>query len=192
MEALFISTIMILLAEIGDKTQLLALLLAARYRKPLIITLAIFIATFLNHAAAAWIGSLVAGLFSEQTVRWLIAGSFFAVAAWTLIPDKMDDDEAGFHQYGAFIATLVLFFLAEIGDKTQVATVILAAGYEPLFMVILGTTLGMLLANVPVVFLGNKIAEKLPLHWIRRFAAGLFAILGVTSLVFAVFFSNAG
>lgn len=180
MEALSVSTIMVLLAEIGDKTQLLALLLAARYRKPAIITLAIFLATVLNHAAAAWIGTLVAGLFSEQTLRWLIAGSFLAVSVWTLIPDKMDDDEAGFHKYGAFIATFILFFLAEIGDKTQVATVILAAQYQPLPMVILGTTLGMLLANVPVVFLGNKLTERLPLDWIRRFAAGLFAVLGLS------------
>ena len=184
MEALSVSTIMVLLAEIGDKTQLLALLLAARYRKPWTITLAIFIATVLNHAAAAWIGSLVAGLFSEQTLRWAVAASFFAVAVWTLIPDKLDDDEAGFHKYGAFVATMILFFLAEMGDKTQVATIILAAEYQPLFMVIMGTTLGMLLANVPVVFLGNKMAEMLPLDWIRRAAALLFVILGVLALLF--------
>ena len=183
METLSIATLMVLIAEIGDKTQLLALLLACRYRKPWTITLAIFIATVANHGASAWIGQWAAGLFSPDILKWVVGISFLAVAGWTLIPDEMGDDEAGFHRFGPFMATLILFFLAEIGDKTQVATVVLAASYQPLFMVILGTTLGMLLANVPVVFLGNGLAQKLPLDWIRRVAAALFAILGVLTLL---------
>ena len=183
MDALSVSMLTVLFAEIGDKTQLLALLLAARYRKPWTITLAIIVATVFNHAAAAWVGSWISGFFSEQTLRWLVAGSFLVVAVWTLIPDKMDDDESGIHRHGAFVASLILFFLAEMGDKTQVATVILAAQYQPLVMVILGTTLGMLLANVPVLFLGNKLADKLPLNWVRLSAAALFALLGVVTLM---------
>lgn len=182
MEALSVSTLVVLLAEIGDKTQLLALLLAARYRKPWIISLAIFIATLLNHSLAAWLGSLVSGLFSESTLRWMVGISFFAVAVWTLIPDKVEDEKAGFHKCGPFIATLVLFFLAEIGDKTQIATVVLAAQYQPLSMVILGSTIGMMIANVPVVFLGGAMADKLPLHWIRCSAASLFAVLGIVAI----------
>ncbi len=183
MEALSISTFMVLVAEIGDKTQLLALLLACRYRKPWVISLGILIATVLNHTVSAWLGSWLAGLFTPELLRWVIAGSFIAVAGWTLVPDKMDDEETGFHRYGAFIATLVLFFLAEIGDKTPIATVVLAAQYQPLFMVIMGSTLGMLLANVPVVFLGNNLADRLPLTWIRRAAAALFFILGFVALL---------
>ncbi len=182
MDAFSVSTIIVLLAEIGDKTQLLALFLAIRYSKPWLISLAILLATLMNHAAAAWLGGWVGSLLSEESLRWVVAISFFAVAAWTLIPDKMDD-EAGFHKYGAFIATLVLFFLAEIGDKTQIATVILAADYQPLYLVILGTTTGMLLANIPVVFFGNKLSDRLPLNWIRRAAAVLFVVLGVVALL---------
>ncbi len=182
MEALSVSTLVVLLAEMGDKTQLLALLLAARYRKPWVISLAIFIATFLNHSLAAWLGSWVSGLLSENTLRALVAGCFFAVAVWILIPDKVEDENAGFHRYGPFLATLMLFFLAEIGDKTQVATVVLAAQYQPLSMVILGSVIGMMLANVPVVFFGGMMADRLPLIWIRRSAASLFAVLGVVAI----------
>ncbi|CAM3774739.1 TMEM165/GDT1 family protein [Parendozoicomonas haliclonae] len=182
MEALALSTLMVFIAEIGDKTQLLALLLACRYRKPWAITAGIFVATILNHAASAWLGNWLAGMFSEDVLSWLVGASFIAVAVWTLIPDKMEDEDTGFHRYGAFVATVLLFFLAEIGDKTQVATVILAAQYQPLSMVILGTTLGMMLANVPVVFLGNNLADKLPLIWIRRAAAALFLVLGIYAL----------
>ena len=182
MEALSVSTLVVLLAEMGDKTQLLALLLAARYRKPWIISLAIFIATLLNHSLAAWLGSWVSGLLSENTLRWLVAICFFAVAAWTLKPDKDEGEDTGFHKYGPFVATMMLFFFAEIGDKTQIATVVLAAQYQPVSMVILGSTIGMMLANVPVVFFGGMMADRLPVIWIRRSAASLFAVLGVVAI----------
>lgn len=180
LESLFVPTLIVALAEIGDKTQLLALLLAARYRRPWPIIWGIVIATLANHFAAAALGNWVASLLSPATLAWILAGSFVAVAAWTLIPDKLDEDEgntAG--RYGPFLATLVAFFLAEMGDKTQVATVMLAAQYDYLSMVVLGTTLGMLIANVPVVLAGNFAADRLPLTLIRRLAALAFLALAV-------------
>ncbi len=182
MEALSLSALVVFLAEIGDKTQLLALMLTLRFRAPWLISIAILIATLLNHAAAAWFGSWVVGFISPDFLEYLIAGSFFAVALWALIPDKLDGEEALISSYGVFFTTLVLFFVAEIGDKTQVATVLLAAEYDSMILVVVGTTLGMLLANVPVVFFGGKLAARLPLHWIRRAAALLFVLLGIAAL----------
>jgi putative Ca2+/H+ antiporter (TMEM165/GDT1 family) len=179
MEALFVSTAAVALAEIGDKTQLLALLLAARYRRFWPLAAGILVATLLNHALAAWLGTLVAGWFSPRTLRWAVALSFLAVALWTLKPDRLDDDGAPASPHGAFLATALAFFLAEIGDKTQVATVVLAAKYAPLWAVVAGTTLGMLLANLPVVALGAKFAHRLPLRAARWTAALLFAALAM-------------
>ena len=178
-EALFVSTGIVTLAEIGDKTQLLAFILAARFRKPLPIIAGILIATVLNHALAAALGHHVAGYFSETTLLWILAASFLAVAAWTLIPDKMDDEGGLLSQYGPFIASLVAFFVAEMGDKTQIATVMLAAQYPALLAVIAGTTLGMLLANVPVVLISNFAAARLPLTLIRSLAALCFLLLAL-------------
>lgn len=185
MEALLTSTLAVAIAEIGDKTQLLAFLLATRFRKPLPIIAGIFVATIANHAAAAWVGDWVAGLISPVVLTWIVGLSFIAVAIWILVPDKADDEENKLYQYGPFIASLVLFFIAEIGDKTQVATVLLAARYDELFMVIIGTTLGMLLANVPVVFAGKFSADKLPLTWIRGITCALFTIMGISTLIWA-------
>ncbi|MDY0207028.1 MAG: TMEM165/GDT1 family protein [Pseudomonas sp.] len=170
-ETLFVSTGIVALAEIGDKTQLLALLLAARYRKPIPIILGILVATLVNHFLAAAVGYQVAQLFSESTLLWILAASFLAVAAWTLVPDTLDDDDTIAVKYGPFIATLIAFFIAEMGDKTQVATVMLAAQFEYFWMVICGTTIGMLLANAPVVLIGHFTAERLPLKLIRIVAA---------------------
>ncbi|MGL6071090.1 TMEM165/GDT1 family protein [Craterilacuibacter sp.] len=182
MEALFFSTGIVALAEIGDKTQLLALLLAARYKKPIPIILGIFVATLLNHAGAAALGAWVTSLFSPQTMRWILGGSFIAMAAWMLIPDKLDDDTSLFDRLGVFGATTIAFFLAEMGDKTQIATVALSARYHDLWMVVMGTTLGMMIANVPAVLLGEVAARKLPKHIVHRVAASLFAVLGVITL----------
>jgi putative Ca2+/H+ antiporter (TMEM165/GDT1 family) len=180
MESLYIPTFIVALAEIGDKTQLLALLLAARFRKPWPIIAGIVVATLANHFAAGAIGNWVASFFSAASLSWILAASFVAVAFWTLIPDKLDDDEAaGLKRYGPFLTTLVAFFLAEMGDKTQVATVMLAAQYPNFILVILGTTLGMLLANVPVVLAGNFAAERLPLTLIRRLAAAAFGLMAL-------------
>ncbi|MBD2837934.1 TMEM165/GDT1 family protein [Pseudomonas sp. JM0905a] len=178
MESLFVPTLIVALAEIGDKTQLLALLLAARFRKPWPIIWGIVVATLANHFAAGAVGSWVASFFSAATLSWILAASFAAVAAWTLVPDKLDDDEeSGLKKYGPFVTTLIAFFLAEMGDKTQVATVMLAAQYPHFVMVVMGTTLGMLIANVPVVLAGNFAADRLPLALIRRLAAAAFAAL---------------
>lgn len=179
MDALFVSTFAVAVAEIGDKTQLLALVLAARYRKPWPIIAGILVATVLNHALAAWFGSLVSGWISPEVLRWGVVLSFAAVAAWALVPDKLDEDEVKPPRFGAFVATLIAFFIVEIGDKTQVATVVLAAQYSPLWQVIAGTTLGMAIANVPVVLLGSRFAAKLPLKAARYAAAAIFAALAV-------------
>ena len=184
MQALLVSTLAVAIAEIGDKTQLLSLILAAKYRKPLPIVLGILVATLANHALAGLFGTLVAGWFSPDTLKWIVAVSFLAIAAWTLVPDKVVDDEASkVRSGGVFVATLIAFFLAEMGDKTQVATVVLAAQYTPLWQVVAGPTLGMLLANVPVVWLGARFAQKLPLKAARYTAAALFAILAVWIVV---------
>ena len=180
LESFFVPTLIVALAEIGDKTQLLALLLAARYRRPWPIIWGIVIATLANHAAAGAIGNWVSQLLSPVTLAWILAASFAAVALWTLVPDKLEEDEASRgRRYGPFVATLIAFFLAEMGDKTQIATVMLAAQYPDFVLVILGTTLGMLLANVPVVLAGNFAAERLPLDLIRRVAAAAFMALAL-------------
>lgn len=165
------------LAEIGDKTQLLALLLAARFRRPWPIIAGILVSTLLNHALAGGLGALVAHWLTPDVLRWIVAGSFIAIALWTLRPDALDADTK-LPAHGAFIATVIAFFIAEIGDKTQVATVLLAAKYPSLFQVVLGTTIGMLLANVPVVLLGSRFADRLPLKAARIVAAVVFLLLG--------------
>ena len=178
LESLFVPTLIVALAEIGDKTQLLALLLAARFRRPWPIIWGIVVATLANPWLAGAAGNWIAGLFSPAVLAWILAASFLAVALWTLVPDKLDDDETGnLQRFGPFLTTLIAFFLAEMGDKTQVATVMLAAQYDYLTMVVIGTTLGMLVANVPVVLAGNFAAERLPLTLIRRLAALAFLLL---------------
>ncbi|CAH0524298.1 TMEM165/GDT1 family protein [Vibrio hippocampi] len=182
MSILAISITTVALAEIGDKTQLLSLLLASRYRKPLPIIAAIFLATLANHALAAWLGVVVADHLSPEVLKWVLVVSFAAMAAWVLIPDKLDEDDS-ISNRGPFVASFIAFFIAEIGDKTQIATSILAAKYsEGLLLVILGTTIGMLLANVPVVMIGKLSADKLPLVLIRRITAVLFLILAIAAI----------
>jgi putative Ca2+/H+ antiporter (TMEM165/GDT1 family) len=180
MNAFLISTASVTLAELGDKTQLLALVLAARYRKPWPIALGILLATLANHTLAGAFGALIAQWFTPQTLRWLVALSFFAVAIWTLVPDKIDDDESvPASAHGVLLATLIAFFLAEMGDKTQIATAVLGAQYHPLWQVIAGTTCGMLIADVPAVWLGARFAHALPLRATRLVAAALFAVLAL-------------
>lgn len=191
LESLFVPTLIVALAEIGDKTQLLALLLAARFRKPWPIIWGMVVATLANHLAAGAVGSWVAGLLSPALLSWILAASFIAVALWTLIPDKLEDDESSsLKRYGPFLTTLIAFFLAEMGDKTQVATVMLAAQYPHFIMVVLGTTLGMLIANVPVVLAGNFAADRLPLTLIRRLAAVAFAALALYAAYQAMLLSG--
>lgn len=183
MEAFLISTGIVGLAEIGDKTQLLAFVLAAKFRRPVPIVLAIFVATIVNHAFAAAIGSWITGLLGPDLLRWVLGVSFLVMAAWTLIPDKLDEDDAKLAKYGVFLTTLLAFFMAEMGDKTQVATVALAARYDSMLAVVLGTTFGMMLANVPAVYLGDRIAGRIPLRLVHGIAALVFAVLGVATLL---------
>ncbi|WP_373424474.1 TMEM165/GDT1 family protein [Pseudomonas sp. W4I3] len=183
MDSLLVPTAIVALAEIGDKTQLLALILAARFRKPWPIIAGIVAATLANHAAAGAVGAWFGSFFSDAVLHWILAASFCATALWTLVPDKLDDDEASTtRKFGPFLTTLIAFFIAEIGDKTQIATVMLAAQYPELWLVIIGTTLGMLIANVPVVLAGNFAAEKLPLTLIRRLAATAFFVLAIVAV----------
>jgi putative Ca2+/H+ antiporter (TMEM165/GDT1 family) len=183
LEAMLVSTGVVTLAEMGDKTQLLAFLLAARFKKPIPIIAGIFVATILNHGLAGVLGTWITTLISPEILRWLLGLSFLGMAIWTLIPDKIDEDEQPkVAQSGVFMATLIAFFLAEIGDKTQIATIALAANYSAPITVVIGTTLGMMLADVPAVFLGNKFAQKLPLKIIHFIAAAIFAILGLLIL----------
>ena len=183
MEAFLISTGIVGLAEIGDKTQLLAFLLAAKFRKPLPIVLAIFVATIANHAFAAAVGAWITSMLGPDVLRWVLGVSFLAMAAWTLIPDKLDEDEAKLAKYGVFLTTLIAFFMAEMGDKTQVATVALAARYHDIVSVVLGTTFGMMLANVPAVYLGDRIANRVSLRLVHGIAALVFAVLGIATLL---------
>jgi len=183
MQALLVSTGVVALAEIGDKTQLLALVLAARWRKPVPIILGILVATVLNHALAGAVGAWLAAAVGPQAMRWILGLSFLAMAAWILVPDKADDEAAAREpRYGVFLATLVTFFLVEMGDKTQIATVALAAKYASLWAVVAGTTLGMMLANVPAVLVGEAAARSLPLGVVRAVAAVIFAVLGLLML----------
>ena len=183
MEALFASTLTVAIAEIGDKTQLLALLLALRFINKTAIIGGILLATLVNHFFAAWFALWAIAWIDPQWARYLIAGSFFAIALWVLIPDKLDDDDNRFYKLGAFVATFILFFIAEIGDKTQIATAVLAAKYQSLTWVVFGSTLGMLMANVPVVFVGHLSANKLPMKLIHCSCAVLFTMLGVVTLM---------
>lgn len=183
MEAFLISTGIVALAEIGDKTQLLAFILAAKFRKPLPIIAGILVATIANHAFAGALGAWITSLVAPGTMRWVLGLSFIAMAVWTLIPDKMDDDEAALARYGVFGTTLIAFFLAEMGDKTQVATVALAAQYQSVVAVVAGTTLGMMIANVPAVLLGDRIANRIPVRVVHAIAAAIFAVLGIATLL---------
>jgi len=184
MEAFLVSTGIVALAEMGDKTQLLALVLAARFRKPWPIVLGIFVATIANHAMAGALGAWFTTLIGPQALRWILGVSFIAMAAWMLIPDKLDDDEAsGAPRFGVFGTTVVAFFLAEMGDKTQIATVMLVAQYQAYFWVVAGTTLGMMLANAPVVWLGERVTRLVPLRVVHVVSALIFAGLGVLALL---------
>lgn len=184
MEALLVSTGVVALGEMGDKTQLLALLLAAKFRRPLPIVVGILIATLANHALAGAVGAWLASAAGPVTTRWVIGVGFIAMAGWVLIPDKADDDDLDTRtHFGVFGTTLVAFFLAEMGDKTQIATIALAARFDSLVAVVVGTTLGMMLANVPAVFLGDTLARRVPLRIVRAVAAGIFAALGLLTLL---------
>jgi len=184
-EAFLISTGVVALAEIGDKTQLLALVLAAKFRKPVPIIRGILAATPGNHAMAGAAGAWISAVIGPVAMRWILGISFIAMAAWTLIPDKLDDDEDldKASRFGVFGTTLMAFFLLEMGDKTQIATVALAAKYSSLVAVVAGTSLGMMLANVPAVLLGEVAAKKLPMKVVHRIAAGMFFVLGVSVLL---------
>ena len=182
MDAFLVSTAIVALAEIGDKTQLLAFILAAKFRRPWPIVLGILVATLANHAFAAAVGTWLTTLRGPQTLRWVLGLSFIAMAVWTLIPDKLDEDDARLPRFGVFGATLIAFFLAEMGDKTQVATVALAAQYQMLVAVVAGTTLGMMIANVPAVLLGDRIAARMPVKLVHGIAAAIFLGLGIATL----------
>jgi len=178
LDALLISTISVALAEVGDRTQLLALILAARFRRPWPIIAGMLLATLLNHGIAAEIGDWISEMLAPAVLRWLVAGAFIAMGLWVLIPDK-DEDTSARYPYGAFLTTLIAFFLVEIGDKTQIATVVLAAQFEPVWMVVVGTTAGMMAANVPVVLAGHFSADRLPLRLIHSIAAAVFIGIGL-------------
>ncbi|MDQ2990215.1 MAG: TMEM165/GDT1 family protein [Pseudomonadota bacterium] len=183
MDAFLVSTGIVALAEIGDKTQLLAFLLAAKFRRPVPIVLGILVATIVNHAFAAAVGAWVASAMGPNVMRWVLGVSFLVMAAWIMVPDKMDEDDAKLAKYGVFLTTVIAFFLAEMGDKTQIATVALAARYESTVAVVAGTTFGMMLANVPAVLFGERIARKVPLKLVHGIAAAMFALLGVGTLL---------
>lgn len=184
MEAFLVSTGIVALAEMGDKTQLLALVLVLRFRQPWPIVWGILVATLLNHALAGAVGAWVTTLVGPGVLRWVLGISFIAMAAWMLVPDKLDEGEtATTPRFGVFGTTLLAFFLAEMGDKTQIATVMLAAQYHAFFAVVAGTTLGMMLANAPVVWLGERMTRKIPIKAIHIASAVVFAVLGVLALV---------
>ena len=184
MEAFLVSTGIVALAEMGDKTQLLALILAVRFRKPWPIVLGILVATLANHAMAGALGSWVTTVLGPDVLRWILGGSFIAMAVWMLIPDKIDEgDTPTAPRFGVFGTTVVAFFLAEMGDKTQIATVMLAAQYSAYFWVVAGTTLGMMLANAPVVWLGERVTRLVPIRIVHVVSALIFLALGVAALV---------
>ena len=183
MEALLISTGVVALAEIGDKTQLLAFILAARFKKPVPIILGILCATIVNHGLAGALGAWITTVVSPDAMRWILGVSFIGMAIWTMIPDKIEEEETQIaKKWGVFGATLITFFLAEMGDKTQIATVALAAHYAAPVIVVIGTTLGMLIADVPAVFVANKFAEKIPMKLVHLIAAGIFLVMGLLTL----------
>ncbi len=186
MQAFFVSTGIVTLAEMGDKTQLLALVLASRYRgKAWPIVAGIFVATIVNHALAGALGGFVTHWIGPAALRWILGGSFIAMALWMLVPDKLDDEDGATRgHFGVFGTTVVAFFLAEMGDKTQIATVMLAARYvQDYVWVVAGTTLGMMLANAPVVFLGERIMRRVPIRWVHGASAAIFVVLGVLMIV---------
>jgi len=184
MESIFVSTGVVALAEMGDKTQLLAFLLAARFKKPVPIILGILVATLFNHGLAGALGAWITMVVSPEILRWVLGLSFIGMAIWTLIPDKIEEEEAGVaRRFGVFGATLITFFLAEMGDKTQIATVALAAHYGAPLTVVVGTTLGMLIADVPAVFVGDKLAARISMKLVHTVAAALFALLGAATLL---------
>lgn len=183
MEAFLVSTGVVALGEMGDKTQLLAMLLAVKFKRPLPIVLGILVATLVNHATAGLVGAWVASALGPGLLRWVIGLGFIAMAAWMLVPDQIDADEAATQRFGVFGTTVIAFFLAEMGDKTQIATVALAARYTDLVAVVAGTTLGMMLANVPAVLLGDVVAKKVPMRLVHGIAAAIFAVLGVLTLL---------
>ncbi|HSN20099.1 MAG TPA: TMEM165/GDT1 family protein [Usitatibacter sp.] len=184
MQSLLVSTGVVALAEVGDKTQLLAFLLAARFKKPLPIVAGILVATLVNHGLAGALGAWITSHVSPAVLRWILGVSFLGMAAWTLVPDEIEKDEAKLaRSAGVFGATLVTFFLAEMGDKTQLATIALAAHYGTPVLVVVGTTLGMLIADVPAVFVGEKLAQKIPMRLVHSIAAAIFAALGIATLL---------
>ena len=184
MESLIVSTGVVALAEIGDKTQLLAFLLAARFKKPIPIILGILIATLVNHGLAGALGAWITTAMGPEVLRWVLGVSFIAMAGWMLIPDKIEEGEAQIaRRFGVFGATLVTFFLAEMGDKTQIATIAMAARFPDPITVVIGTTLGMMLANVPAVLLGDRLAGRIPMKLVHGIAAAIFAVLGVATLL---------
>lgn len=184
MEALFVSTGVVALAEIGDKTQLLAFILAARFKKPLLIIAGILCATVINHGLAGALGAWITTTVSPEILRWILGASFIGMAIWTMIPDKIEEEETQVaKKLGVFGATFITFFLAEMGDKTQIATIAMAAHYPSALLVVIGTTLGMLIADVPAVFAGDKLANKIPMKLVHSIAAGVFALLGVATLL---------
>lgn len=183
MESLFVSTGVVAFAEIGDKTQLLAFILAARFKKPVPIILGILAATIVNHGLAGTLGAWIITTVSPEILRWVLSLSFISMAIWTMIPDKIEDEETQVaKKFGVFGATLITFFLAEMGDKTQIATVAMAAHYAAPLMVVIGTTLGMLIADAPAVFVGDKLANKIPMKLVHSIAAAIFALLGIATL----------
>ena len=182
MEAFLVSTGIVALAEIGDKTQLLAFILAAKFRKPVPIIVGILVATLVNHGFAGAVGTWVTTLVGPETLRWVLGVSFIAMAIWTLIPDKFDEEDAKLARFGVFGTTVVAFFLAEMGDKTQIATVMLAAKYNAYLWVVAGTTLGMMLANAPVVWLGERITRKVPIRAVHLVSAAIFLVLGLLAI----------
>ena len=183
MEAFFVSTAIVALAEMGDKTQLLALVLAARFRKPWPIVLGILVATLANHGLAGALGAWVITVVGPQVLRWILGVSFIAMAVWMLIPDKLDEGDAdGAPRWGVFGTTLVAFFLAEMGDKTQIATVMLAAQYNAYLWVVAGTTLGMMLANAPMIWLSNRITRLVPIRVVHGVSAVIFLVLGLVAI----------
>lgn len=184
MEALIVSAGVVALAEIGDKTQLLAFILAARFKKPLPIIAGILCATLVNHGLAGALGAWITSVVSPGVLRWVLGASFIGMAIWTLIPDKIEEEETQVaKRVGVFTATLITFFLAEMGDKTQIATVAMAAHYPNPLMVVAGTTIGMLIADVPAVFVGDRLAAKIPMKLVHSIAAAIFALLGVATLL---------
>ena len=182
MEAFLVSAGVVALGEIGDKTQLLALMLAARYRRPVPIILGILVATLVNHTIAGAVGAWITTVISMDVLRWVLGISFLVMAGWVLVPDKLDDKATQTSRWGVFGTTVLTFFLAEMGDKTQLATIALAAKYVSMVPVVTGTTLGMLIADVPAVLLGDKAATRIPLKLVRGVAAAIFALLGILVL----------